>query len=151
MKIDHNGKQYARFGDMIAVRAAPQPGQPVEDWVNYAIDDLTIEERVAIQTAENGREYRATRPRRQPAVITRSAENIRRAEELGFTGSEADVGVGSRSDTPSAADTLAQRLTDRGSLGTTNRVSEERFDEIAQELGLDPEEMRARFRGEFPE
>ena len=72
-------------------------------------------------------------PRKLMAKITRAPKNEAIAAELGLN-----------------ADQLADRLArpDEND-GTNTRVSEERFDELMAELGLPPEESRARFNGEF--
>ena len=74
-----------------------------------------------------------TAPRKLMARIIRSQANIDRAAKLGIT-----------------ADEMADRLArpDEND-GTNTRLPEAEFDEIMAELGLSPEEARARFSGEF--
>lgn len=86
-------------------------------------------------------------PAARPPIIRRAGSNDAIARELGFTGDEADVADSSKSEKATPADTLAQRLTDGGDLGTGTLVSEERFDQIAWELNQTPEELRDRFAG----
>lgn len=149
MKVTIGTTQYAPFGDKYVRRDVSDPDNP-GDWQEVEADDLSYEERLEIEVAHRLRDERiAGGPRMRRVAIQRSEANEAIARELGFAGGEADVSLASRSDTPSPADTLAQRLTDTGALGTAARVSDARFDAIAHDLGLDPEEMRARFRGEI--
>lgn len=143
MKVDLDGKQYARFGDGFVVRTV-EDGE-ASDWQPITVDDMGVEALAEIRAQERLREERiAAGPRQWGLVIERSAENRARAEELGFTGEEYQA----RYQRTDPADTLASRLTDRGSEGTGKRVSEKRFDEIHRDMGLDPQEARARYRGD---
>ena len=74
-----------------------------------------------------------TAPRKLMARTIRSQANIDRAARLGIT-----------------ADQMADRLArpDENE-GTVTRLPEAEFDEIMAELGLSPQEARARFNGEF--
>lgn len=147
MKVTIGTTQYAPYGDGFCRRDVSDPEHP-GDWEQVAADDLDFETRVELATQDRVREERiAGGPRMRRVFIQRAARNDALARELGFEGGESDVSLASRSGTLSPADTLAQRLADTGSLGTAARVSEKRFDEIAHELGIDPQEMRDRFAG----
>lgn len=144
MKVQVEDKQYARFGDGFVVRDVADDGE-VGDWQDIEVDDIGVEVMATILAEEKLRDKRREQgPRQWGLIIERSAENRARAEELGFTGQEY-AAVYQRTD---PADTLASRLTDHGKEGTNTRVSEKRFDELHREMGLDPQEARARYRGE---
>lgn len=116
--------EYARFGDGW-MRRTDVDG----DWENCPLDDLPA----SVVEEEVKKERRRTlgfdpdAPNPGPQVLPNPAVEAM-AEELGL-----------------GADELRKRLNDAPG-GTRVRVSEERFDEIAEKLGISPEDARARFR-----
>jgi hypothetical protein len=128
------GWEYARFGDGWVARAAATD----DDWAAVRLDDVPAEviDRIDRQEARGerirqfGYDPEDPAPGRLAIQVRRSVDNTRRAAELGLT-----------------ADELAERLNRREAGGTRERVTDKRFDELAGEIGMDPEEMRERFRG----
>lgn len=114
--------EYARFGDSYVERVNDG------DW-------RTAADAEAAKAAIDAKELETVRARRSPAgfaMITRSDRNEEIAAELGLTGDE-----------------LADRLALPGNQGTRRRVSDDEFDALMAELGLSPEEARARLRGTY--
>lgn len=149
MGVEVEGYEYAVQGDGYCRRKVTGLKEPWE--TNLTGDDLSFEVRLEIELQARLREERRRAgPRGSRHIITRSDRNIAIAEELGFDGKEPDLLMNNRGGAggPNAADTLAQRLTDRSNTGTGARVTETRFDAIAKDLGFTPAEIRARFAGE---
>lgn len=130
--------EYQRFGAGFVRRDAVQGG----DWMSCARDDVPKaffdeEQRIQVRREVGGDPYYrppiADDAELMPAgaglfaVRKKNAEAEALAEELGLTANE-----------------LRSRLT-KGKGGTVKRVSEERFDEIAATLGIDPQLARERF------
>lgn len=118
---------YARFGDKIVQR--PNRADPTVDWVEVPPEDYAFAEAMLI--AEANRNDDLDGPPPLVTGIRRAPRNDEIAERLGLN-----------------ADELAERLAEPDkNRGTRIRVPEEEFDSMMAELGLSPEEARARFRG----
>jgi len=120
--------EYTRFGEVIIRRENSE-----FEWENVLESDI-VDASVSVGISEAFRELNmAQGPSRLALLITRSPQNGVIAEKLGIT-----------------ADELADRLARPGdNQGTMLRVPEEDFDNLMAELGLSPEEGRARFNGTF--
>ena len=114
-----------RFGDKIIQREDSS-----EPWVDVPMDDQ-VEAGVAVGIAETLKKRNTENPPRLGLTITRSRQNEGIAAKLGIT-----------------ADQLAERLArPNDNQGTVTRVPEGEFDGLMDELGLSPDEARARFKG----
>lgn len=124
MNITHEGVEYATFGTGYCRR------ENVDDeW--ETIDTLPPDVSIEFLLEKARREERVRRgPASRPPKIVRSGQNVVFASELGLS-----------------ADEFAERLNDDSTTGTVTRVADERFDEMAAALDLDPQEMRDRFAG----
>ncbi len=124
MNITHEGIEYATFGEGYCRRADVD-----DEWEE--IDELPPDVSLEFLLEKARREERVRRgPASRPPIISRSGQNSVFASELGLS-----------------PDEFAERLNDDSSTGTVTRVADERFDEMADALGLDPQEMRDRFAG----
>lgn len=129
VQIKREGYEYQRFGNGFVRRKVDS----TDDWQETPLDDIDASVLNAFQNAEERRRDRLRRGAAGGVNIHRSKQNEDIASELGL----AD------------ADDLAERLVGRRGGGTNTRVSEERFDAIAETLGLTPQEIRDRFAGRF--
>lgn len=139
-----DGVEYSRFGQGFVRRASPD-----DEWQEVQYDDLDPAVFAEIRAEELIKERGGTRGAAFSAEIIRAPQNDAIARELGFTGDERVDVQNRNADGATPGDVLAQRLNDRGSDGTMVRVTEERFDEIAAQLGMSGEELRVRFAGRY--
>jgi len=117
---------YARFGDKIVQR--PDRNDPNVEWVEVPPDDYAIAE-AALEAEAARNDDAAGAP--DPIRVVRAQQNEEIAAKLGLN-----------------ADELAERLSDpRANAGTRVRVDDAEFDALMAQLGLSPEEARARFKG----
>jgi hypothetical protein len=120
--------EYAPFGDSIVRR----PAESTDPWETVPPEDLE-DARVEVRVAAKLKAQRRGMTGKAASRVIRSERNEKVAKSLGLNAGE-----------------LAERLArPDDNRGTKLRVSEEDFDSYMGELGLSPEEARARFKGTY--